>query len=316
MIVSAPGKAVLWGEYAALTGAPAAVMALNARAQVHITPSQDALWHFKTSGFESPNTACAPERLPPPSDQNFCATVTTHWGLNCLADLSDRPLNVFTGTDAFYHHKQKLGLGSSAAVCNAVYRALCELSGRMASVTEANEIHRAWQGKRGSGLDVACSWSGGTVILQNGQTQPLSLPEGLQWQLVWSGKSAETVSHIHRFNDWLSRGDIAPLNRLAKCCADLANGHLNLPALAAYIEALRQLDHEAGLNIFTQEHASLGNIASASGALYKPCGAGGGDIGIAFAESEAQIARFAAQAQAHGFQILDLEIAEHGTRVE
>ena len=72
------------------------------------------------------------------------------------------------------------------------------------------------------------------------------------------------------------------------------------------------LDQAAILNIFTQEHARLGKLAAASGVLYKPCGAGGGDIGIAFADDPEGLANFRQQAAADGFLPLDLEMATHG----
>ena len=82
--------------------------------------------------------------------------------------------------------------------------------------------------------------------------------------------------------------------------------------LADYCETLRALDKSAILNIFTQEHARLGKLAAASGVLYKPCGAGGGDIGIAFSESQHDLAVFRQQAEVNGFLPLDLEMATNG----
>jgi len=46
--------------------------------------------------------------------------------------------------------------------------------------------------------------------------------------------------------------------------------------------------------------------------LYKPCGAGGGDIGMAFADDPSALAHFRQQAAANGFTPLDLETATHG----
>ena len=48
---SAPGKIVLWGEYAVLTGAAAGVMALSNRASIRMEPSADKRWHFESKGF-------------------------------------------------------------------------------------------------------------------------------------------------------------------------------------------------------------------------------------------------------------------------
>ena len=48
---TAPGKVVLWGEYAVLAGAAAGVMALNTPATVAASRSTDDAWHFSSQGF-------------------------------------------------------------------------------------------------------------------------------------------------------------------------------------------------------------------------------------------------------------------------
>ena len=52
---TAPGKIVLWGEYAVLAGAAAGVMALNTPATVAASRSTDDEWHFSSQGFKEPN---------------------------------------------------------------------------------------------------------------------------------------------------------------------------------------------------------------------------------------------------------------------
>ena len=61
---SAPGKFVLWGEYAVLAGAPAGVLALNTSANVTVAPSPDNRWHFSSAGFKANPASCKPEELP------------------------------------------------------------------------------------------------------------------------------------------------------------------------------------------------------------------------------------------------------------
>ena len=49
--------------------------------------------------------------------------------------------------------------------------------------------------------------------------------------------------------------------------------------------------------------------------MYKPCGAGGGDLGMAFAIDARAIDSFERAARAAGFRRLPLELDEHGITV-
>jgi phosphomevalonate kinase len=307
---SAPGKIVLWGEYAVLADAPAAVMAVSSRATVSTRYSADAYWHFNSQGFESEPEIVAPEQLPEGDGSTFVRAILQHWQSPSLTDCST-PLNITTDSSDFFSGHRKLGLGSSAAVCTATYRLLCEITGRAPSLQEALAIHRNWQGGKGSGLDVASVWHGGLIHFQRGQTTVAKMPEGLHWQIVWSGTSAKTADHISHFNQWREGADNVALDELASLSQSLCDGP-TLSILGDYCLALKTLDDVALLNIFTQEHTRLGTLAAASGVLYKPCGAGGGDIGIAISDDPLALAYFRQQADANGFLPLDLETATHG----
>ena len=52
-----------------------------------------------------------------------------------------------------------------------------------------------------------------------------------------------------------------------------------------------------------------------AGLVYKPCGAGGGDIGILLAEDASNADEFVAAALPDGFKPLDLRIDEQGATV-
>ena len=150
---------------------------------------------------------------------------------------------------------------------------------------EALHLHRTWQGGKGSGLDVASCWHGGVIRFQNAQVESLSWPDNLGWQIVWSGISAATTDHIGHFDEWRKHADLSPLNRLSELSKTLCNDP-SLELIKAYQGALMDLDNAAKLKIFSAEHRELVKIAADFGLVYKPCGAGGGDIGIAFADTK------------------------------
>ena len=131
-------------------------------------------------------------------------------------------MRVHTDSSAFFQNSQKLGLGSSAAVCAATYLLLCELTGRNPTLTEAMAIHQDWQGGKGSGLDIASVWHGGLIHFQDGKASPAELPADLHWQIVFSGKSAGTQDHIASLDAWRRKADTAPLDDLSAASTGLS----------------------------------------------------------------------------------------------
>ena len=312
---SAPGKIVLWGEYAVLAGAPAGVMALSNRATIRMAPSPDEHWHFHSEGFVTEPARCPSDQLPSNPQSTFVRLILARWGYRSLAECAN-PLSITADSSAFFAAGEKLGLGSSAAVCAATYCALCELTQHSALLSDVMALHRDWQGGKGSGLDVASAWHGGLIHFQQGKAVSADWPTDLFWQVVWSGNSAKTTDHITHFERWRDGADNTPLNDLAMLSNEICKQGPNLSLLTDYCQTLKALDEAAILNIFTQEHSRLGKLAAALGVLYKPCGAGGGDIGIAFSEDPQAIAAFRQQAAANGFLPLDLEMATDGVAFE
>ena len=169
---------------------------------------------------------------------------------------------------------------------------------------------------RTSGLDVASCWHGGVIRFQNAQVESLSWPHNLGWQIVWSGISAATTDHIGHFDEWRKHADLSPLNRLSELSKTLCNDP-SFELIKAYQGALMDLDNAAKLKIFSADQREVDKIAADFGLVYKPCGAGGGDIGIAFADTEQQpmvLDNFRNAATAAGFYCPTLEMAQHGVR--
>ena len=309
IFASAPGKVVLWGEYAVLEGAPAAVLAVNRLAGCSLETSRN--WRFSTTGFEAPVAEF--DRLPAMAPADAAANLP--WQvLQEFPDAPSGPVSAAMHTDGFFHEGVKLGLGSSAALCVAVQAGFATLAGNRPDYRRALAAHRRLQNGRGSGIDVAASFFGGCLRFQEGNAQPC--PDPLTHRrFVWVGESAQTDRKLHLFNDYLDRRDRTALRALGDRSENLFNDP-STEALDAYAGALKTLDNAAGLGVYSPAHLAAERLASASGLAYKPCGAGGGDVGIAVADSPEPLHRFAASAEALGFTILKLEAAQHGVKVE
>lgn len=343
IVASAPGKVVLWGEYAVLEGAPAVVLAVNRYARCKLQaagrmPEQDAAaqapaaaprgvrgdagqmpnrrgirpasrWRFIAQGFNAPVAEF--EQLPasPPSEPG----ATLAWHVLRQFDAADLPpISLCMDTRAFFAGERKLGLGSSAALCVALEGAWAALAGGEPDYARALNAHRQHQGNRGSGIDVAASFFGGSLRLQDARPEPC--PDALVHRcFIWVGEAAQTATKLDGFRAYLRRGERTALAALAQCSEQLCD-RPSLPRLAAYAQALKGLDEAARLGIYSTPHLALEQLADSQGLIYKPCGAGGGDLGMAVAASARRLAPFKAAAKAAGFAILNLRMAERGIR--
>ncbi len=212
-------------------------------------------------------------------------------------------------------------------MCTALTQLLLTLAGEPAEFDTALLAHRSAQNGKGSGIDVAAAYHGGLVCVSPASNNSRSIPTAhayswpntLHWRAYWTGESAQTTAHIDRFNQWLhNTTDRAPLDQLIANAQALQPG-MDLHAFQRYIHSLQALDQAAGLGIYSPLHAELHNLAKRHRVLYKPCGAGGGDTGIAVSDSLDDLAAFSQSAQRlageNPPQPLALEVAEHGIQI-
>jgi phosphomevalonate kinase len=101
---------------------------------------------------------------------------------------------------------------------------------------------------------------------------------------------------------------------LAAARDDDAAGFLG--TVASYATALAELGRAGGVDIVTREHVKIAEAAAASGVVYKTCGAGGGDIGIAFATDPDRLTDFGRRLDVAGFQMLALARDSRGLCAE
>jgi phosphomevalonate kinase len=83
-----------------------------------------------------------------------------------------------------------------------------------------------------------------------------------------------------------------------------------------YTHVLREFSIDHGLGIFDAGHAELADAAAAAGVIYKPCGAGGGDVGVVFADDEAAVEAFVSNVVPPNFRALKMSIDRCGVQVD
>jgi phosphomevalonate kinase len=307
---SAPGKFVLAGEYAVLDGAPAICVAVDRRAVVTVG-THDGDHHV----VSAPGFTAATGRFRVESGKLSWLDGGRDFGLLEAVWNASRPatagrcLAISLDTAVFRDpgSGSKIGLGSSAALTVALATALDALGGD----------HRLFQGGAGSGVDIACSIAGGTVEyrLEGRQATPVEWPAGLYFSVFWSGISAATGGRLARFADQPgspSRSELSEASASVAAAFERGQAAEVIAALGAYTEALLRFDAAHGLGIFDAGHKPLAERAAEAGIVYKPCGAGGGDIGVALATSRASLASFEKTAARSGFKRLALSIDPRG----
>lgn len=290
----APGKLVLSGAYAVLSGAPAIV------------------------------TAAARYVL---ADTGRAADLVTPEVAAALGAGQRAP---FFDASELRENGRKLGLGSSAAILLASLFAIeRERSGssdaelRQLLFPRALVAHRTAQGG-GSGVDVAASCFGGTLIYELTGAEPrlktVSLPPGLVLEVWVCPTSASTRQLIAAVDDlkarapseherWLSAQSLA--SRQAVQAVEGADTARFIAALVAQFDALRGLGEAAQVPIVTPELCELSTPARLEGGVLLPAGAGGGDIAIFAGESPSSAAlRGSLEQRSH--RLLDVALSAAG----
>ncbi len=317
--VTAPGKAILIGEYAVLEGAPCVCVAVDRVVTARV--------------------AGAGATVPTP----FVAAAVDH-AVDALAAEGRRVPAGFDATHLLidsaplYVGARKLGLGSSAAVTTAAVGATfvaCDApldEVRLFAVAEG--AHAAAQGVRGSGVDVATSTWGGTILFRRAgeampTVTPLTLPSSLSLTFVDSGQSASTaellksVRRLATSQPILYGRAMARLAELADEFAATLTGDLAAGAqfdgiaraVESYREILALLGHAADVDLVTPTHRTIARVAHRFGAAAKPSGAGGGDLAVVFSRAGEATTELRTALTAAGLAPLPLTAPASGLRL-
>src|SRR5262249_14454330 len=191
-------------------------------------------------------------------------------------------------------------------------------------------LHRAFQGGRGSGIDVAASFAGGVVEFRLGPSGmprigSVRLPNSVGFAGIFAGRSASTPEFIARYRDWKAArpAEAAAMFRRLGAAAEAGCAAARGEAAEAFIESIadygRGLDDlgvAIGADIVTAEHRRIGEHARRYGVAYKVSGAGGGDLGVACALDLGALAAFEAAVREQGCRVVDPRGAGGGPTVE
>lgn len=312
---SAPGKVVLSGEYAVLDGAPAICMAINRLASASISARRGPTSTVRAPGYSTQvgEFEITDDGLQWLRGKSEFAVVDVAFAAGAIA--AGSAIDIQLDTSAFVDSASgnKIGIGSSAAITVAV----CAAGRQSLDIGAlARRVHMKLQGDVGSGVDVACSLAGGLIEyrMAGASATRIRWPEGLKWRLVWTGVSADTRGKIARLESGVSKPSRVRLVVAAERLADAWRSSAADRVLAeypAYIEQLREFSVDHKLGIFDAGHDELAYKAGDSDLIYKPCGAGGGDIGIVFGTDSDRLQQFVSELPAAKGQ-LDCEFTEHG----
>ena len=328
---SAPGKLVLIGEYAVLEGAPALVLAVDRRVSVVLTTLPD-----DTIDVVSPTLQLTAQlRIRHdgiawsdalPAELAWVATLLASYARTnslcaCRVELDSGPLYLDGG-----EARRKLGLGSSAALCVALLGALHAAAGLPPPTLDACvRTYCAIQGGRSSGIDAAASLVGGLLRFRLERGMPhcvaAQLLAGLYWCCIYSGRPASTSAMLATVAAWRKRAPGAFAHRTHELATIASRGDRAvanndaaafLASLDDYAQALARFGEAAGADIACGAHRAIGGIAARCGCVYKSCGAGGGDVGVALAVDATRLQDLAAHATAAGFTVIGLDTDQQG----
>ena len=302
---SAPGKALLCGEYAVLEGAPAVVAAVDRRVSV--------IWSDDS------------EPMPPEVE----ATLRL-----ARSELGPVPECLTLDVSDLQHDRVKLGLGSSAAAAVATAGASFATHGR--DLDDAGTLQRifslALQGHasiapQGSGVDVAASAFGGFLrFARTGddiETRALRCPDDLVIRLVWTGHAARTSKLVGRVHA-LRRDDpeeyrtcMERLSELSHRFADAFETGSAAEVVAeaeAYSNAMGMLGTAARAPIVEARLKRAAELAAGFSGSAKPCGAGGGDVAVAFFLDPDAAKEFEVACKDEGLHPIDVSWGATGVR--
>jgi phosphomevalonate kinase len=289
-------------------------MALDRRARVTVTPCEGAWIRVSAPGFTPVEGLLRVVDRDIEWLQGASEFALVDAALRTCAAVPERVVSIELDSNAFRDRasNEKIGIGSSAALTVAL---LAALRGTEDVFADASGAHRQLQQGAGSGVDIATSVHGGLIEYRMAAAEVTALqwPAGLKYRLVWSGIAADTRAKLAKLDTTAkSRSRTELLDAAIAMAKAWGSATRVLNEYPAYIECLRRFSVDHGLGIFDAGHDELCKAAADAGVVYKPCGAGGGDVGILLGRSDEQLDDFMVGRQ----QTLRCELDPVGVKLE
>ncbi len=314
---SAPGKLMLFGEYAVLEGHPAIAMCLDRRiaCEACTVPGGDTLELLADGVFAAPvrvpMATLLESRPPVPELSLLWPVLRAHsavgGGLSLRFDAEFPPI---------------WGMGSSSASTLAAAAALRYLSGEdcpaSAIFTEVHAAQKQLQGAA-SGYDVATQLLGGYVVFEASAEVPMQRVEPpasppLHWVVGWSRRKASPAEMLRDVRRGVAPGHplYAEIGSRARRGISMLESGDSLGLGAAMGEGQRLLET---LGAVPAELAELvERLRNCAGVLgVRLSGAGGGDCVLILAEQPEQAASAATEL---GLDVLDVRVEPRGLQRE
>ena len=144
-------------------------------------------------------------------------------------------------------------------------------------------------------------------------------PDGLAFRVIWTGVPSSTAAQLAKLAAGANRASRSALLLAAPRMRDAwrsgDTGRI-LGEYVGYIGVLRQFSVDHDLGIFDAGHDELTDAAMVDGLVYKPAGAGGGDIGIVFGRDNAELDAFVRRHSDMIYGVLPCALEEAGVRLE
>jgi ERG8-type phosphomevalonate kinase len=354
-VVKVPGKLILLGEYAVLEGADAIVAAIDRYTIVEISVAKNEICQLSGNLTSDSIRFLIEEdgKIILNQDQSDQLISSMQFALAIIEKINQKivefgfsikPFNLRIDTSQFYvgMNKNKLGLGSSAALTVAIIVSVSNLMGVDKNIFQdeydlfdfACDTHFSAQGNRGSGIDIAASVFGGINVYniklnetkdRNRMISPISVLEDLFILPIWSGVSVSTrelLFQVENFRDGDEKGYKETMSQLSTLsssgCVTYSEKQQAdfLDIVRDYYQVLKNFSTRSKIPIISDIHERIAGIVYNSGGVYKPSGAGGGDIGIAFCNSKKTLENIKKELNQNEIETLSLGISEQGVEVE
>jgi phosphomevalonate kinase len=322
VVASAPGKVVLAGEYAVLDGAPAISMAVNRRARAVVADVEGDISQVKAPGYtdEVGRFRTTDGEFCWHNGQSVFGIVDSVWRATEALQDGARLIDLDTSEFIDPECRRKIGIGSSAALTVALCAAVKCSTDIGTIMTVAQRAHSDLQGGAGSGVDIACSLAGGLIDyrMEGASVTALDWPDGLSYRVIWTGVPVCTGDKLSKLNAGISKPSRV---RLVSASEGMAKAWQSgdadriIKEYRGYNDHLHQFSVDHDLGIFDAGHEELWRAASEADLTYKPCGAGGGDVGIVLGTDDAALDSFIDKL-ATKYALLDCRLSRVGAMIE